>query len=130
MDDERWMVEALYGEGLCCAQIILRMAFDRTGEENPAMMDAAAALCIGMKARCNCGALSGAAMMLGMADARLTTVTVFQLVKWFKARYGSLDCGDIAGEYGEMKADICLDVIAETYAKANKIMAEYGVALQ
>jgi hypothetical protein len=127
MDDDRLMIEALNAEGLCCTQIIIQMALDKRGSVNPELMDAAAALCVGLKTGNNCGALTGAAMILGMADRRLATVTVPELVEWFRSEYGDLDCFTIAGEHGELRQELCLEIVQESYMKAVEILNRYDL---
>jgi hypothetical protein len=123
------MIEALNADGYCCTQILIQLALDRRGSDNKELMDAASALCIGLKTGNNCGALTGAAMVLGMADSRLATVTVLELVNWFKSVYGDVDCFQIAGEHGEMRYEKCLDIVQACYQKAKEILNEYGLEI-
>ena len=134
MDDEKraediYLMRALGAEGYCCSQIIVKMALDQKGAENEDMLNAVAALCNGLKTGSNCGALTGAALVLAMAEKRLAAITVMTLVDWFRKTYGSLDCFDIIGDTREWRAELCPTIVQESYFKVLEILEEYGLCL-
>ena len=134
MDDEKraediYKMEALMAEGYCCSQIIMKMALDQRGVINEEMLDAVSALCNGLKTGNNCGSLTAAALVLAMADKRMSGITVMALVDWFKKTYGSLDCFDIIGKNRERLAELCPSIIHESYFKAMDILKEYNLSL-
>ena len=50
--------------GSCCSQALVSLGLTLKGEENPSLLKASAALCLGVRSGLTCGALTGAAMMM------------------------------------------------------------------
>ena len=127
--EERYIMDALQAEGLCCSQIIMQMALYKRNSENEEMMDALAAFSGGLKTGHNCGALIGGALVLAMADKRLSKITIPEFIRWFEEIYGHVDCVKIGGENGEKRAEICPEMIQNSYFKALEILEKYGLSL-
>ncbi|MCA9968583.1 MAG: C_GCAxxG_C_C family protein [Anaerolineales bacterium] len=141
MEELMRMME-LKQQGFYCSQILLHMALQDRGEENPALIRAARGLAGGLGfAGETCGALSGGACMLGLyagkglpeePDNPRLDQMVQALVEWFKAehgeKYGGIRCDDIlAGEPANMRAR-CPGLVITTYEKANALLEAYGVS--
>ena len=151
LDDTGIRVMQHRAAGLCCAQIMVRLALEDTGREDPALVRAAQGLCFGLgDFRGPCGALGGAALALGYyagkagpdeeANPRLACM-LEDLGAWFRTtmaeRHGGATCGEIlgvdlehldcAGELPKPEPSRCGAAIVDTYARLQAILLEYGV---
>ena len=118
-------------EGQCCAEALVRMGLERTGGENPQLLQAVRGLCGGVRDGMLCGALTGAACMLSLLDPRLAPeVLVPELSRWFRAamedQYGGCDCADIVGADPAARPERCPPLIEATYLQAMEILGSYG----
>jgi len=106
--------------GSCCSQAFVSLGLTLKGEENPSLLKASAALCLGVRSGLTCGALTGAAMIPELAD-------------WFQENYGEIyggsDCHSILGDNMANKALRCPQVVENTYRKARELLEDYGVDL-
>ena len=125
--DTAYELESLFADGNCCAQMMVKLFLEEKGTEDSLLTDACFAFCNGLHEGRICGALIGGALMLSIADKRLSRMTIPELCRWFEEEYGGTDCRDIAGEHGELKSSFCMDCIEETYEKAKDILEEYGI---
>lgn len=129
----------LVKQGFCCAQIVMQLALEIQGRENPGLIRAMAGLCQGYSAPDGaCGALTGAACLLahhaakGQAteesDPRLALMLT-ELSEWFQAyaggRFGGISCRTIVGE-GPADQQVCVGLIAACYGQALLILTENG----
>jgi len=125
-----------------CSQIIMKLALEREGKENPDLIRAV----FGLGDGCGfgdetCGILTGSACMLswysGMGSdddkASYKLLPMLQdLGDWFegeiKGRFKSTRCKDIVGGIvGTSEGNkICGRLLLKTYAKANQILQSYG----
>ncbi|MEZ6853830.1 DVU_1555 family C-GCAxxG-C-C protein [Halodesulfovibrio aestuarii] len=130
------------GKGYCCSQILVGMALEYSGIENPQLIRAAEGLCSGMSS-CNgtCGLLTGGSLMLGLyaghdaeteeKDEHLSLL-LESFTDWFTqkatAQYGGITCGQILGETsGAPVPDTskCGSLLAETFTYIESLLAEY-----
>lgn len=126
MEQDRGKIMRLRTEGNCCSQVIVGMGLRALGEENLRLMDAMSALCIGMHGGYLCGALSGAACLMGMFDKKNAASDMIpELTDWFEAEYGSVNCDEITGGRENIPA-ICPALMENTYFRAKQIMSEFG----
>lgn len=142
MNDTSLRIMQLSGQGYCCAQIMLRLCLDLTGEENPALVRAAEGLCLGL-GDCSgvCGILSGGicaiAMYLGKGadmddtDERLPAV-VDAYREWFVSAvikdHGGVTCRDIVGSRENAPAPgTCGPLLEAAYAKVIACLTDAGV---
>src|ERR1051326_5492491 len=101
-------MQELKHQGFFCSQILMTLALDLQGQENPPLIGAMHGLAGGLGfAGETCGALTGGACVLGLYagkaraeaddDPRLDFM-INDLVQWFKAgyarEYGGLRCAD------------------------------------
>lgn len=121
-------------EGKGCAQILLQLALELNGEENPAVIRCMSGLCIGVHSGLVCGALTGAACMLSYFDPQLAAEEMIpELATWFQEtfeeKYGGIDCRDILQGDSGNRALRCPQLIEQTYCEAKEILEEYGFDL-
>ena len=130
----------LAGKGYCCSQILVLLALDEMGRENPDLVRAAAGLCNGL-GDCSgpCGVYTGAALLLGMHGGKGTDVEerddklpllLEALRDWFVAtteQYGGTTCGDILdGKCGQPDQIRCGGLVADAYAQVREILVDNG----
>ncbi|MFV0348866.1 MAG: DVU_1555 family C-GCAxxG-C-C protein [Halodesulfovibrio sp.] len=131
----------LAGQGYCCSQILILLALEGMGRENPDLVRAMAGLCHGM-GDCDgpCGVLTGGVCLLGMytgkgtdddvADDRLPLM-LESFRDWFTeavAGYGGIACGSIAG--GDCRTpdpSRCGTLLSGAYARIMEIVVENGM---
>ncbi|HEY3415329.1 MAG TPA: C-GCAxxG-C-C family protein [Armatimonadota bacterium] len=133
----------LKAQGFFCSQIILIMALELRGEENPQLVRAAHGLAGGIGfAGELCGALTGGGCLLGLYagkgtpeeedDPRLLFMAE-DLVRWFKQEYepvyGGLLCTDIIEGNNANKATRCPVIVAATLHKVKELLVENGFDL-
>lgn len=131
----------LAGRGYCCAQILVLLALGRLGRENPELVRAAQGLCSGLAGGGEtCGALSGAALVLGMYAGRGTDgeeaherlpLMLDELSEWFResacAGRGTR-CQDILDGPGSRPRGpdmlICGGLVEAAWGKILELLAE------
>ena len=121
-------------KGYCCAQVMVILGLEALDQENPQLIEASSALCLGVRGGLTCGALTGAALMLSLFDKNLANKEMIpQLVTWFNEVYGecygSANCNDILENNMNNKPERCPKVIENTYLKAKEILFEHGFDL-
>jgi hypothetical protein len=129
-------------EGYSCSQILLLLALDMRGEENPGLVRAMAGLAYGCGAGAGtCGALTGGCCLLALyagkggpeEEASDQLAPMLQdLSEWFTERvggqYGGIECHTILGGKDPSAAgQPCATVVSETWAKAMEILLSYGL---
>lgn len=123
-------------EGLYCAQIMVQLALDAEGKENPELIEAVRGLCGGFAwSGGPCGALSGGACLLSLLGRGLDLSEREELVaefhRWFAGRtaqFGGEDCNDITGGDRGNMFSVCPGVIIDSYEKCVELLAERGLA--
>lgn len=141
MDDTTIRVMRLAGQGLYCSQIIMALALETCGRENPEMVRSLAGLAYGCGAGAGtCGALSGAACVLAFFSARrgpgqeespaLLTM-LEELNDWFAASAGGRDgattCQAIAGDgMDRIPQPKCGQLVADAFAKVVELLVANG----
>lgn len=123
-------------EGLYCAQIMVQLALDAEGKENPELIEAVRGLCGGFAwSGGPCGALSGGACLLSLLGRGLEISEREELVaefhRWFAGRtaqFGGEDCNDITGGDRGNMFSVCPGVIIDSYEKCVELLAERGIA--
>ena len=123
-------------EGLYCAQIMVQLALDAEGKENPELIEAVRGLCGGFAwSGGPCGALSGGACLLSLLGRWLEISEREELVaefhRWFAGRtaqFGGEDCNDITGGDRGNMFSVCPGVIIDSYEKCVELLAERGLA--
>ena len=140
MDIFERMLE-LSGQGFYCAQILMILALESEGKEDPDLIRAAGGLNggLGFSGRV-CGALTGGCCFLsyflgkGEAEeledpdaARLTG----ELADWFETmtadRYGGCTCEKILDGNPVNKMQRCPELVEEVYRKCAELLQEKGI---
>ena len=123
-------------QGLYCAQIMVQLALDAEGKENPDLIQAGRGLCGGFAwSGGPCGALSGGVCFLSMlgrelsADERIAMIGDFHA--WFRERteqYGGENCENIERGDPQNMVTTCPGVIIDSYEKCVALLEEKGLA--
>ena len=124
----------LIQRGCCCAETLVRFGLWLRGEENEQLAGASAALCGGMYAGYNCGALTGGVLALGLfAGGETQRELTRELAAWFDEtygmEYGSVNCADIA-DGGRTAAQRCPALIEATGEKCVELLQARGLLPQ
>lgn len=130
----------LAAQGFCCSQIVLQLGLEMQGRENPELLRAVSALCHGSGAAGgSCGALSGAACLLGLhggkgapeeAEHDRYSLMLSELTDWFtdhcRADFNGISCTDIVAD-GLPDSEICGGLISACLLKAITLLQENGI---
>ena len=139
MDQTQLRMMELSYHGYYCSQILMLLALETQGKENPDLIRAMGGLAHGSGyAGGICGTLTGAACLLGLyagkgtddeyEDERLKYM-LKDLGDWFEQtignRYGGIACEVIVGDRTEIRQR-CGMIVAETYAKVMELLDASG----
>ncbi len=140
MNDYDSDILELARDGYCCAQILLQLALDMQGEDNPALIRSMHGLCEGGGLPDGeCGALTGSRCLLALyagkgapeetADSKLPLLFA-EFRNWFNERIApvAITCGEIAPSAGE-RLTTCPTLIGDCAEKAFSLLMEYGFDL-
>ena len=130
----------LHTQGFCCAQIIVQMALDMQGVENPGLVRAMSGLCVGFSSpQGACGALTGAACLIAYYAGKGTAgeekherlpLMLAELSEWFEAyageRFGGISCTAIVPD-GKPDVGVCGGLVGLCYGQALTILVENGI---
>lgn len=131
----------LSGQGFFCAQILMILALESEGKEDPDLIRAMSGLNGGLGFSGHvCGALTGGCCLLGyfcgkgeaeeMEDPDASRM-VQELVNWFRESvgetYGSCECRNILEDNPMNKMQRCPEVVEGVFLKCMEILQENGV---
>lgn len=140
-DETGLLMMELAGKGYCCSQILMLLALNEMGRENPDLVRSAAGLCNGL-GDCSgpCGVYTGAAVVLGLYGGKGTDaeepvdvlpVMLEQLGDWFAEAtnpFGGSSCADIlGGECGQPHPARCGSLVSGASARVREILVENGL---
>lgn len=138
MNDHMIRMMQLAQKGYSCSQIVMQMALDMRGEENPFLIRAMAGLAYGCGfGHGTCGALTGSACVLALYAAkdpdnasepdRLMPM-LQTLSDWFSqtigARHNGVTCEAISGKDSTVSMLHCGQIVSDTFSKTVEILAE------
>ena len=137
MNDDAFRVMDLGMRGFQCSQILVQIALEAQGRQNPELVSAMSGLLGGMGCGKTCGALTGGCCVLGLyagkdaaehnADGRLQGM-LDRFVEWFEAeytaRYGGVNCAEIVQDDMRNKMARCPTIVMESLQKLKEILAE------
>ena len=138
MNELMLKVMRLASQGLYCSQVVMALALETRGEENPELLRSLAGLAFGCgDGRGTCGALSGAACVLGLyagkagpQDEESPRFAGMQeeLADWFAGEAGgAVTCEAIMGEaMARTPRQKCGELVAGAFAKVLEILAANG----
>ncbi|MEF2231708.1 MAG: C-GCAxxG-C-C family protein [Pseudodesulfovibrio sp.] len=132
----------LAGKGYCCSQIMIILALEEMGRENPDLIRASMGLCKGL-GDCSgtCGVYTGAALVLGLyagkgtdmeaADDRLPLL-LDALWEWFAKvtdPFGGMTCRAIldGGECGKPHQERCGVLMETASEEVRRILVDAGL---
>ncbi|MCK9176357.1 MAG: C-GCAxxG-C-C family protein [Clostridiales bacterium] len=134
MDLERVLLE-YSRQGYACAQIMVKLALDLLGEDNPQLVRAMSGLNAGMgKSGSCCGVLSGGVAALGLFTGRgdaqevpheKADEIVASYANWFRDEYGSDRCFDIIGGDFSLCTSVCPGIMEAGYDKMVELLEAY-----
>jgi len=135
LDDLDIEMLSLSARGYYCSQIILRLALEAQGKEDPDLIRAAAGLARGSGSEAGtCGALTGATCLLALhagkgqdSEEELDRFwpMLADLWEWFEAEMGQSGCGALLRDVAPQRGG-CGAIVSETYAKAVSILIDHG----
>jgi C_GCAxxG_C_C family probable redox protein len=139
MNDDSFRVMEFAMKGYQCSQILMAMALEAQGKQNPDLLRAMSGLLGGMGSGKTCGALTGGCSVLGLyggqgtpdsiPDERLAAMLT-EFVEWFETeyvqRYGSIECKEIVGDDMRNKMTRCPRIVLESLARLKEILADYN----
>lgn len=126
-DDVARRVSALGLAGRCCTQIMVQMALDESGAEDPLMVDAVGALCLGLSAGRTCGALTGGLLALALrGSAPVDSELGRQLVEWFEGENGTLECDELLKGDPAARLTVCPAIVSRTYEEVTRLLETRG----
>ncbi|MBU4261611.1 MAG: C-GCAxxG-C-C family protein [Proteobacteria bacterium] len=139
MDDTVLRIMQLGSQGLCCSQILIKMALEDMGEENVALVRAMSGLCNGLGAGEMCGAASGAACVIALYAAKGVPseeesphykLMLADFTEWFTGaapgRWGGIRCDEIIPSGAAMEMQKCGNIIASSRNRVLEILTAYG----
>lgn len=123
-------------QGLYCAQIMVQLALDAEGKENPELVQAVRGLCGGFTwSGGPCGVLSGGVCFLSLLGRELPAEEKIELIgqfhAWFRertAQYGGEDCDCILEGDRRNMFKTCPGIVMDSYAKCAELLSERGLA--
>lgn len=139
MDELQLRLIDLTMKGFSCSQILLQLALDYQGKENPDLLRAMSGLALGTATRAGtCGTLTGAACLLGLyagkgRDEELENERLpgmlEELWEWFEERtlpsFGGISCQAIFVD-GAEQSQRCGPLVEATFRKTLEILADNG----
>lgn len=131
----------LSNQGFYCAQILMILALESEGKEDPDLIRAMSGLNGGMGFSGNvCGALTGGCCFLGYFCGKGeedeiedpdASAMIQELITWFQehvgAEYGGCDCRYILEDNPANKMQRCPHVVEAVFHKCVEILEEHGV---
>jgi C_GCAxxG_C_C family probable redox protein len=142
MDDAMIRMVELGHQGFYCSQILIILALEAQGKNNPDLVRAVSGLHGGM-GDCGkvCGTLTGGACLLALyagkgtpeerEDNRLKPM-INELVEWFEqecsTRFNTgINCSDILEDDPRNRTIRCPQIVMTTFEKAKEILAAHNI---
>jgi hypothetical protein len=140
MADESFRIAELLLDGYTCGHILVKLALEAQGRDNPDLVRAMSSLALGMGQGFNCGSLTGGCCVLGLYGGRSDEnqpghprfdIMLEEFSGWFesemKEKFGGIDCERIIHFDPALKQERCPGIILDCWLKANEILAKYKV---
>lgn len=136
-DSMRMMELAL--EGFNCSQILMLLALEAQGKQDPDLIRAMTGLLAGLGCGKVCGALTGGCCVIGLyagkasaqenADERMPAM-LGEFVEWFEVEftslYGGINCAEIAGDDARLRLSRCPEIVRRSFEKIVEILEQNG----
>jgi len=140
MSEESFRVAELLLDDFKCSHILMRLALEAQGRDDPDLIRAMSGLALGMGQGFNCGALSAGCSVIGYYAGRggdgetehpELGAMLDDFAGWFTAaatgQYGGINCSDIMKFDEALKRERCPALIIATWAKIKETLADHGV---
>ena len=140
MSEESFRVAELLIDDFKCSHILMRLALEAQGRDDPDLVRAMSGLALGMGQGFNCGALSAGCCVIGYYAGRGSdgerehpelAAMLDDFTGWFNAaatgQYGGIDCSAIMQFDEGLKHERCPALILATWAKIKETLADHGV---
>ncbi|CAB1245952.1 Putative redox-active protein [Clostridiaceae bacterium BL-3] len=144
--DMAFEVFKLSSSGLCCTQIMFKMALEEDDEENTDLLRAFRGMCGGINHRGKtCGVLTAGIGIIGLYSANGNVgeacrddfrEMMDEYMDWFENEFKSMDCRDLVGiqnisDFGEKISYPvkCGEIIQKSYTKLQDILDQHGYEL-
>lgn len=139
MNDDGLRMMELGLQGFHCSQILLQLALEAQGKQNPELIRAMSGLVAGLGCGKTCGVLTGGCCLLGLyagkgtaespPDERLGEM-LRRFVEWFDVeytrRYGGINCADILADDPRNQLTRCPSIVLESLQELKRILEESG----
>jgi hypothetical protein len=126
-------------DGYFCSQILMILALEAQGREDPDLVRAMTGLALGGgQGKGTCGGLAGGACVIGLHagkgnddedPAELLWKMLGELWSWFDdevgSAYGGVGCNEIMAD-GAPRTQRCATIVSRTYARVMEILIENG----
>ncbi len=128
-------VAELLAQGYHCSQTMMKLSMEMRGIEDPFVLRSLGALGGGMFCQRTCGTLTGGVAVLssycprqqGEAEPVMYQAMAKELVGWFEAGEGSIDCRDLV-EFDRQKImAFCPGLMERTFEKCLDILEANGI---
>lgn len=140
MSEDAFRVAELLLDDFRCSHILMRLALDAQGRDDPNLVRAMSGLALGMGQGFNCGALSAGCCVIGYYAGRggdgerehpELSAMLDDFTGWFNAaatgQYGGIDCSDIMQFDEGLRRQRCPELIVATWEKVKETLAAHGV---
>jgi C_GCAxxG_C_C family probable redox protein len=140
MTADAFRIAELLLSGFKCSHVLMMLALEEQGRQNPDLIRAMSGLALGMGQGKTCGALSGACCVIGLCagkddddapeDPRFAGA-LEDFTAWFHAvmteRHGGTDCADIIHFDEARKAEICPTLILDVWTRLLETLDDHGI---
>lgn len=140
MSDDDFRIAELLLDGFTCSHILMRLALEAQGRDDPDLVRTMSGLSLGMGQGLACGALSAGCCVIGYYAGRggdgesphpELPAMLDDYAGWFVAKathdYGGVDCAKIMGFDEAVKRERCPALIAASWRKLQETLADHGV---
>ena len=140
MNEESFRVAELLLDDFKCSHILMRLALEAQGRDDPDLVRAMSGLCLGMGQGFNCGALSAGCCVIGYYAGRggdgesehpELGAMLDDFTGWFTAaatgQYGGINCSDIMKFDESLKRERCPALVIATWGKIKETLADHGI---
>jgi C_GCAxxG_C_C family probable redox protein len=122
-------------QGYHCSQIMMRLAMEMRGIDDPFTIRALGALGGGMASQRACGTLTGGACVLssyftrdeGEPEPDGYKELVREFVSWFESENGSLECGDLVENDRMKRLAFCPGLMERSFEKIMEILENHEI---
>ena len=143
MPDYASRIAKLMGQGDGCSRVLVKLALETQGRDNPELVRAMAGLELGMRQGFNCGALTGGCCVLGLygdraendekADLRFDLM-IEEFAGWFETemvdKFGGVNCEDVMGFEPALRKERCPGVVLGSWMKIKEVLAKHHVNVE